>query len=363
MSKRWAGFGVAVAGALVVACGSSPSGPDAPKPPRVYAYQTIHFGPTIVETTSDLVVMNGTEEIGRAQLGLGTDPAFTTDGRYAFSLAGDGAVKAVAVATGKVTSVPCDGCFDRYLECQCQTVVPFGASTIAWLDRANRLVRTDLAAGSPAPEPTGTTAPAWRDDLDRQYAPQLLAGTADTVLVGYSYSMSSTPRPLYLAGPAGTPRLLTTGRPGPLEAAQFSPDGAELALWDAPEVNECATVTLFDLAAGTAETTPVAAATARCGTRDGFVGDLWWDHDGTLNVYFQPDGSESLVGATQRSFTDGAWAAADVDRATQLHRLAEDTTAVLSNPHVRDKDVLYLETAGKRTTVEREVSRVVAPPR
>lgn len=373
VSKGWAGLRVAVVGvvgvvgAVVVGCGAAPAGeetPERPAPPRVYAYTTIHFGQSILETTSDLVLVNGTEEVGRAALGLGTEPAFTTDGRYAFSLAGD-EVMAISVETGKVTSVPCAGCFDRFLECQCQTVVPFGAGTVAWLDSANRLVRADLAARQPAAEPTATTAPTWPNDWDEQVVPQLLAGAEDTVLVGYPRSLSTKPGPLYLAGPDGRVQPLTTDRPGPVEEAEFSPDGAELALWGAPEADGCATVTLVEIAAGAAgaaKTSPVAAS-APCAARDGYVGELWWDHDGTLNVYFQPDGSDTLVGATQRTLAGDTWVAADVDKATQEHRLAQDTTVVLSNPGVRDKDVLSLEVDGKRTTVEREVNRVVLAPR
>lgn len=364
MSKRWVGLCVAVVGAVVVGCGSASTGaPERPTPPRVYAYTTIHFGQSIVETTSDLVVMNGAEEVGRTPLGgLATDPAFTTDGRYAFSLGGNG-VMAISAATGKVTSVPCEGCFDRQLECQCQTVVPFGASTVAWLDSANRLVRTDLAAKKPGQEPTATTAPTWPNDWDEQVVPQLLAGAEDTVLVGYPRSLSMQPGPLYLAGPDGQPRQLTTDRPDPVEAAEFSPDGGELAVWGAPESNECATVTVVDIAASAATTTPVATSEP-CTTRDGYVGELWWDHDGALNVYFQPDDQQTtLSGATQRTFAGDTWKAADVDKATQEHRLAEDTTAVLSHPGIRDENDLYVVVDGKRTRVEREVNRVVAAPR
>ena len=365
MTQGWLRVGVAgVICALVVGCGADPAGeetPDRPAPPRVYAYTTFHVGQSVLDTRSDLVLMNGTDEVGRAALGLGTAPAFTTDGRYAFSLAGD-EVHAIAVETGKVTSVPCDGCYDRFLECQCQTVVPFGASTVAWLDSTNRLVRADLAARQPAAEPTTTTAPTWPNDWDEQVVPQLLAGAEDTVLVGYPHSLSTKPGPLHLAGPDGRIQPLTTDRPDTVEEAEFSPDGTELALWGAPEANECATVTLVDIAAGVAKTTPVAAS-APCTTRDGYVGALWWDHDGTLNVYFQPDGSDTLVGATQRTLAGDTWKAADVAKATQEHRLAQDTTVVLSNPGVRDKDVLFLEVDGKRTTVEREVNRVVLAPR
>ena len=364
MSKGWAGCCVAVAAALVVGCGPGPTGADAPEqqaPPRVYAYTTIHFGQTIVETTSDLVLMDGTKELGRAPRGLGTDPAFTTDGRYAFSLAGDD-IMAISVATGEVTSVPCEGCFDRHLECQCQTVVPFGAATVAWLDSANRLVRADLAAREPVGEPTATTAPTWPNDWDERVTPQLLAGTEDAVVVGYPRSLSTKPGPLYLAGPDGAPRPLTTDRTGAVESAEFSPDGTELALWDAPESNECATVTMVDVATGAAKTGPVATTTP-CTARDGFVGELWWDHDGTLNVYFQPDGRNTIIDATQRTRTGDTWRAADVEKATQHHRPAEDTTVVLSQPGVRDKDTLYLEVDGKRTRIEREVNRVVTAPR
>lgn len=364
MSKRWLGLGVAVVGAVVVGCGSAPAtGAAPPKPPRVYAYTTVHFGEqSIYDTTSDLVLMRGVKEVGRTALGgLNTEPAFTTDGQYAFSLAGDG-VHAISVLTGKITTVPCEGCFDRDLECRCPTVVPFGASTLAWLDSANRLVRTDLAARTPRPEPTATTAPTWPNDWDEKVAPQLLAGTEDTVLVGYPHSLSSRPGPLYLAGPDSRPRPLTTKRPAPVEAALFSPDGSELALWGASDGRECATVTLVDVAAGTATTKPV-AATAPCAKRDGFVGDLWWDHDGALNVYFQPDSRESLIGATQRTLVGDTWQAADVEKVTQEHRLAEDTTAVLSHPGVRDEDVLYLAADGERTSVERNVNWVTAAPR
>ncbi len=57
-------------------------GSGRPRPQRVYAYTTIHFGQDWTQTGSRLVVMDGTRRIGRAPLGpLGTDPAFTPDGR------------------------------------------------------------------------------------------------------------------------------------------------------------------------------------------------------------------------------------------------------------------------------------------
>ncbi|MEQ4722251.1 hypothetical protein [Nonomuraea sp. B19D2] len=95
---------------------AAPSGTDEvkqPDPPRVYAYMTVHFGQDWTQTNSELVAMNGTKQIGRASLGwLGTRPAFTTDGRHVFTMAGD-RLLAISAATGQVTEVPCDGCQDR----------------------------------------------------------------------------------------------------------------------------------------------------------------------------------------------------------------------------------------------------------
>ncbi|MGY0061305.1 hypothetical protein ACWY4P_33000 [Streptomyces sp. LZ34] len=377
MSKRTvmlvvAGLVLAAVTALgIVLKQSAPSGSAAPSggdeakrpgPPRVYAYMTVDFGQDWTQTRSELVAMNGTKQIGRASFGwLGTDPAFTTDGRYVFTTVGD-RILAISATTGKVTKVACDGCQDRSLKCQCQTVVPIGAGKVAWLDKGNHLMLADLAAKAPTPRRTATTVPTWRNDWD-EAAPQLLAGTDGTVLAAYTDSLSSKTGPVYLVTLDGGPRRLAPHRQDSVESAQFSPDGTRVAL-AGDEAESCATVTVVNVGSGEGRTRPVkAAAGAKCSTRDGYVGEMWWDPEGALNVYFQPAEKEDTMNGVQRRLADDRWVAADADPASQAHRLAAGATAILSHPGVRDRDFLYVEIGGQRTEIEGEVNRVAVPTR
>jgi hypothetical protein len=334
-------------------------------PPRVYAYTMVDFGKSWMETNSDLVVMDGTRRVGRTSLGLlGTDPAFTVDGRYAFSLPMAGSeVIAISVATGKVTKVTCEGCSDRNLECQCQTVVPIGGSEIAWLDSTNHLVLADLAANTPAPRQATATVPTSRNSY-KDIQPQLFAGTNGSVLAAYPDPLAEEAGPVYVVTPDDPPRQLTPNRPDGMESATFSPDGTKVALAGAGQQNTCATVTIVDIASGQGQTSPVMAAPgAICAPRDGYVGEMWWDHDGVLNAYYQPNGQDSLIGASQRRLDGDRWVAADVEPVSQAHKLNEGATALLSHPGVRDQDVLYVEIDGHRTRIERKVNQVTAAPR
>lgn len=338
-------------------------------PGHTYAYLKVDFGQDWTETTSELVAMNGSKPIGRAAFGwLGTDPAFTTDGRYVFTLAGD-QVLAISASTGKVTRVPCDGCQDRSLKCQCQTVAPIGASQVAWLGRGNRLTLANLADRAPSPRRTATTVPTWRNDVGERANPHLLAGTDGAVLAAYPDSLSSGTGPVYLVPLDGAPRRLAPGRQDAVESAAFSPDGTRLAL-AGDQAAACATVTVVSLTTGRGKTSPVmAAANAKCATRDGYVGAVWWDPDGALNVTFQPADEEGQEGQAatrsdvQRRLVGDRWVAADVDPARQAHRLVADATATLSQPGVRGQGRLTYEAGGQRTRIQDGVNRVAVSPR
>ncbi|MDX3227421.1 hypothetical protein [Streptomyces sp. ME19-01-6] len=356
----------AVTALAIVLKQTAPSGSgdeaEKPGPPRVYAYMKVDFGQDWTQTRSELVAMNGTKRIGRASFGwIGTHPAFTTDGRYVFTTISD-RVLAISATTGKVTKVPCAGCQDRSLKCQCQTVVPVGAAKVAWLDKGNHLVIADLAAKAPTPRRTATTVPTWRNMWD-EAAPQLLAGTDGAVLAAYTDSLSTKTGPVYLVTLDGGPRRLAPHRPDSVESAQFSPDGTQVAL-AGDEAESCATVTVVNVRSGEGRTRPVKAAEgAKCHARDGYVGEMWWDPDGALNVYFQPAEKEETMNGVQRRLAGDRWVAANAAPASQAHRLAAGATAVLSHPGVRDRDFLYVEIGGRSTRVAREVNRVIVPTR
>lgn len=373
MVKRWVVLAtvVLVAAAAVTAVvlltrSTQPVGSDGQSgPPRVYAYAMVDFGQSWMDTSSDLVVMDGTRRVGRTSLGLlGTDPTFTVDGRYVFSLPMAGSeVIAISVATGKVTKVTCEGCSDRNLECQCQTVVPIGGSEIAWLDATNHLVLADLAAKTPAPRQAAATVPISHSSY-KDIQPQLFAGTNGSVLAAYPDPLADKAGTVYLVTPDGPPRQLTPNRPDGMQSATFSPDRTKVALAGAGQQNACATVTIVDITSGQGQTTnPVMAApSVTCAPRDGYVSEMWWDHDGVLNVYYQPNGRDSLIGASQRRLDGDRWVAADVEPVSQAHQLNGAATALLSHPGVRDQDVLYVEIDGHRTRIERKVNYVTAAP-
>jgi hypothetical protein len=356
--------------ALVVLTGSSgdgeASGDDAktPMPAGVYAYMTVDFGESWEETTTELIVADGTERVGRAPISLlGTSPLFTSDGRYAFTLTLGDEIVVMSAKTGKVTTAPCDGCSDRNLECQCQTVVPFGGSEVAWLGRGNRLTTLDLGAGPRGrpgePRTLDATVPVADGFLDEKIKPTLIAGTDGAALAAYPPAglPGDDLHPAYVVTAGAEPRKLDPDRPDSIDAAAFSPDGTQVALTGDQE-DTCATVTVADIASGKGETTPVHAEPGtKCDAVDVFIDSLWWDEDGTLNVYFQA--SDDAPGAEdgQRRLDGGAWVAPARNAADETHRLRGGATVT------RDGWKLYVRDGGKRTRIDGGVRHVTVAPR
>ncbi|TDP90003.1 hypothetical protein EV186_111129 [Labedaea rhizosphaerae] len=349
---------VAVA-AVVVGCGPEVAAPAAkPVPQRIFAYRTVHFGQSVVDSTGDMVLMNGTRQVGRTQIGvIATDPAFTTDGRYVFDLVGD-TITAIAAATGKITQVPCDGCGDRSLKCLCQAVVPIGAATVAWVGKDEHLMSLDLAAPGP-PKKSAKALPTWKNTWDTA-KPHLLAGTDGAVLAAFPDTLSFDTGPAYLVTPDGTARKLAPGRTDAIRDAAFSPDGKTVAL-SGDDDETCATVTTVDVKSGKGRTAPVHTPPGkRCKVRDGYVGDMWWAADGSLNVYYQAKDND-LLDADQYRLTGGRWALAGAARVSQTYPLPGGATAILDHPGVRDQNFLFLDVDGKHVRVEDGVNRVVVP--
>ena len=348
---------VAVA-AAVVACGPDEAVPAAkPEPARVFAYRTVHFGQSVLDSTGDMVLMNGTRQVGRTQIGvIATDPAFTADGRYVFSLVGD-TITALST-TGRLTQTPCDGCGDRFLKCQCQTVVPIGAATVAWVGSDDHLMSVDLAAPG-APRKSAKALPTWKNTWDTA-KPHLLAGTDGAVLAAFPDTLSYDTGPAYLVTPDGAARKLAPGRTDAIRDAAFSPDGATVAL-AGDDDEACATVTTVDVKSGKGKTAPVHTPPGkRCKTRDGYVGRLWWAKDGSLNVYYQAKDND-LLDADQYELIGERWALAGAARVTQSYPLPGGATAVLDHPGVRDQDFLFLDVSGRHVRIEAGVSRVAVP--
>ncbi|GAA2674113.1 MULTISPECIES: hypothetical protein [Actinosynnema] len=75
------------------------------------------------------------------------DPAWTADGRFAFTVV-DAVVVALEAGTGSVRRIPC----------ACPHAAPLGESDVAWID-ADGLRRVDPAAGTPALDPRAVPAP------------------------------------------------------------------------------------------------------------------------------------------------------------------------------------------------------------
>ncbi|GIG67893.1 hypothetical protein [Phytomonospora endophytica] len=347
--------------ALLTACtpgAGDPPGGDA-GPGGSYAYLKVAFGESWLDTKSTLVVMDGTKRIGSTELLLGTTPLFTVDGRFAFTAATIGdSVTAISTETGAVSTVTCEDCGDTDMSCLCQMVVPVGGSTIAWLNKEGRLVTADLAANPPVPVETGTVVPLEDGFLDAKLYPALLAGRDGVALAAYPTNDRPVdePTPAYLVTSGEEPRRLDVDRPDALEIAAFSPDGTGIAVGGEREY-VCATLTLVDLGTGESVTSPLRAAPdATCETHDAFVDELWWDHDGTLNVYYE-ESTEGQGGDDVHARFDGTrWAPAGVDLNRQTHPLASGASVVL------DDWSLSLTGDGTSVAVDTEVRHVVAAP-
>lgn len=351
---------VAVAGSS--GDGSTPSAkaPESTVAAGVYAYMRIEFADDWTQTQGELVVMDGTERIGSAPFGLlGTRPEFTADGRYAFTLLLGDDLAVVSARNGKARTVTCEGCSDRQLKCQCQLVVPIGASRVAWLDGAHHLVVMDLSAAAPTPRRTDTTVPVEDGFLDERISPNLIAGTDGTALAAYPHG--SLPGddllPAYLVTPDGKPRRLRPGRPDSIEEAAFSADGTHLALTGNQEY-ACASVTVVDVASGKGKTAPVSAQPGvKCKEHDVYVDSLWWDRDGSLNADVQADDDHPTAEDGQRRLEDGRWVAASTGPAVTEHHLDAGAKAV------RDDWTLYVTVDAKRTKIDTKVRYVTVAPR
>jgi WD40 repeat protein len=271
-------------------------------------------------------------------------------------------ITAVSVATGDVISVPCEGCDERFSGCSCSPIVPFGDSRIAWLDADNRLVWADLAEETPTVQTTETVVPTAPEAFED--APLLVAGTDGLALAGYPRELWDV-SPIYLVPFEGEPRRLDGIRPDSVETAVFSPDGSQLAI-TGQDSYSCTTVTVLDVASEQGETSPVSAESgAVCETKDVYITSMWWDPDGTLNVYVQPDDSAGGENVHRR-LEDGQWtdAAEDADMAT--YRFGSGATVAVSSANADGDETLdrVLEFAfeGDSGRIDHSVSSVVVAP-
>ncbi|MBB4908818.1 hypothetical protein [Actinophytocola algeriensis] len=309
-----------------------------------------------------MLVMDGTEEIGRSgPLLLADRPVFTTDGRYAFTIPSFlDEIIVVSVDSGETTSVPCEGCGDRQSACHCQIVVPIGGSQIAWLAGPdNHLVRTDLAAESPAPRRTDITLPTEDGFLDEKLVPNLIAGTDGAALASYPGVLPGDDLlPPYLVTIDGKPRRLAPDRPDSIDEAVFSPDGTQVALTGNQE-STCATVTVTDVASGKGETAPVNAEPGTtCDGHDVYIESLWWDRDGTLNTTFEVDDANTTAEKGQRRLEGGRWVAAGTGPAGEVRQLSAGTATIEGDA----PGTLYVETDGERADIDTHVRYVTAAP-
>lgn len=365
MSMRWFGVVVAATAVALAGCTGSGSAPsaDASKSPAsagVYAYLTVEFGDSWMETKSEMVVMDGAKEIGRSgPLFLTERPVFTTDGRYAFTMPtlGDKII-GVSADGGETKSVPCEGCGDRQSDCHCRIVAPIGGSQIAWLDGDNHMVVADLAAESPTPRRTDVTLPTVDGFLDKRVSPKLIAGTGGAALAAYpSESMSGDAvQPAYLVTLDDPPRRLDPGRPDSIDEAVFSPDGTRVALTGNQEFI-CATVTVVDVKSGKGETARVSAAQgAKCDNHDVYIDSMWWDRDGTLNVTFDADDKNTAAKGGQSRLEGGRWVESGTGPDTEKRRLSAGTATIQSDR------TLSVERDGERIEIDTDVRYLTAAP-
>ena len=350
--------------ALVTAC--TPGGGDAGEgdgdpavPESVYAYLTFEAGQSVLDTHGTFALMDGTRTIASTDVFLTNPPVFTTDGRFVYVASStDQTVTVIATDTGAITTVDCEGCGDVEDKCLCQEVVPFGGSTIAWLDGEHRLTVVDLAASPPAPTHTETTVPEIDGFLDEKIAPALFAGTDGAALATYPSGLPGDDiPPVYLLTPDAEPRRLDTGRKDATDLAAFSPDGTKVALAGTQEYT-CGTVTVVDVASGEGtDSTVKAEPGATCEQPDVYPADLWWDHDGVLNLYFQSPKEATVDPDTHahRRLEGERWVQVGAVN-TRTVRLPSGATAF------NDLFTLYFEYDGERTVVSEDVTRVTAAP-
>ena len=347
--------------ALVTACtpgGGGGDGDDA-VPTSLYAYLTFETGQTILDTHGTFALMDGTRVVGSTVVFLTSPPVFTTDGRFVYvASTTDDVITVIATDTGAVTTVTCEGCGDIEEKCGCQEVVPFGGSTIAWLDGDHRLTTADLAAAPPTPTHTETSVPEIDGFLDEEIAPALFAGADGVALATYPSGLPGDDiPPAYLLTPGAEPRRLDTGRTDATDLAAFSPDGTRVALAGTQEYT-CGTVTVVDVASGKGtDSTVKAEPGAKCEQPDVYPADLWWDHDGVLNLYFQSPKEAEVDPDTHahRRLEGDRWVPVDAVN-TWTVRLLSGATAFT------DLHSLSFEYDGKRTAIAEAVTRVTASP-
>lgn len=357
-------FTVAVTIAVIVLAGSSGPRSDSGAgeaasdgPPNVYAYMKVEYSADWTEVDTRLVLMDGTELIGATDLAVADDPVFTLDGAYAFTHADLlDEITAVSVSTGDQITVPCEGCGDHFAKCNCQTVVPFGGSTIAWLDPENRLVTADLAAETPSPQPTETVVPVSENSV---YQPMLIAGTDGLAVASYPHGSFDATAPVYLVPLEGEPRLIDAVRPDSVDEAAFSPDGARLALTGDTET-ACATVTVVDVGSGKAETSPVLAQPGEeCEDRDANITDLWWSPDGTLNTQIQM--ADNVL--YQRHLEEAQWIDSQLNGSAQSLALPTGAALTLTqNDDANGGRTLRFEHEGESERIDRSIRGITAAP-
>ncbi|MFD6139592.1 hypothetical protein [Promicromonospora sp. NPDC060271] len=356
---------VAVAGCSVTAPARPPEASGAAKVGH-YAYLTIDFGEDWMTTESQMVVMDGTTELGRSEpLFLADPPEFTTDGQYVFTVPTMlDEIVAISVDGGERVSVPCEGCGQAQLDCHCQVVAPIGGSQVAWLGNDRHLMIADLADEKAQPRRTGVTVPVKDGFLDEKIPPRLIAGTDGAALAAYPPSglPGDDLLPVYLVTPDGEPRHLDTGHPDSVDEAAFSPDGGKVALYGNQE-DACATVTVVDVGTGEGKSAPVhAAAGQRCREIDVYVDAMWWDPDGTLNVTYQKNRDANLAAGPTPPSSDGQrrldgsrWVDAG-DASGEVHQLSGGTAAI-------DDWKLTVSGGGDQAEIDTNVRYVTAAPR
>jgi hypothetical protein len=347
----------------VLAAGSGPrsgsgEGADAAleAPPSVYAYLNVAHSADGSSTDTRLVLMDGAEFIGAEDVDLAAEPAFTADGAFVFShLTLTDEILALSVSTGESLTVACEGCGDHFAKCNCEAVVPFGGSEIAWLDAENRLMRADLAADEPVAEPTETVLP---DSEDPVFQPFLLAGTDGLAVAAYPLESFDAAAPIFLVPLEGEPRRIDDVRPDSVDEAAFSPDGASVALTGDAET-ACASVTVVDVASGTARTSPLHSEEgATCESLDALVMDLWWDPDGALNTYAEL-GDDLGGGFWQRRLEGEAW----TDVAGRSHTFDSGAVVTVSSPErYTTWGVLNFEWDGASERIDDDVEAVTVAP-
>lgn len=316
-------------------------------------------------TAGGFGVGNGTKVVGEASSdGASTLPVFTDDHRYAYVWNTTTGVVAVDTRSGDEQRVSCGGC---------TTVVPAGASKIAWIgDGGTDVVVIDLAGR----DQTRTVQfqqelePPASDPSVQFGPPGLIAGGGGTLLLGYPANPAGfSAKSLYLVDvDDGAVRRVTSDEAIVNSYAEFSRDGSKIAFASGARSEACSgdvQVAVIDVASGRSRREPSVESGQPVPNEGRGVTQVWWVGEQVYAMYertlCKSDGStQSQVPPTVYRLADGRWQ--PLSGVPSWRSLGPRRSVSLAGfDPSNGTGTLVVDLDGKRTEVQQNVLGVATP--